>query len=695
MIEDAVPRGLVGGGLGSRSPTLLQMWCLQWAPGACLIGWPLAALILGLASPSDRGGIGNTVVFLAYGMLLGGLLWTLIVGSSMPLFFVLRPWLQRRMGANVTRRWPCIAAAAIAVAPLAGIFCVVAVWGHYRWALWSMFGTRMIAVVVLIGLGAGVFAGGEIWRAIGPARNTSGWARSSEVFDLTSAVRAREDLEVLRLLLANSAMVALNFFLLLVVPTVVVVIAMALLGTGPLLVWLPSLLLSAFALPLAFLSSYQIGLWQYVSIRCLGMLLFAAACLAVLVSCAAPFTELHVGIQLGYAWPAWAYAGLLSSLTIPPVVVAGSVIRMAVRLMRLPSDLEPVVHGWRAWPTQVGAVALRAVCLPTFLVALPRGRIRPFLLFALAAVVSAVQTGLLVALATQPPLVLESLVRSALAASAGSIERSATVGAAITAVSSTEPSVGLRNTGMLAVVPFVLVLVLFALLVWRSQTLAAALLRRAHRRAALGYQDVTKDGARNPVLFLRSFREDQRLLEPPMKSLLAKMLRLENRRRTLDEIVLDAASPVGPVLALAAPGEEVPPLGAARLYADDTLWQNTVRDLAQSSRAVIIYLDEGQGVLWEFEHLLTAGHDRKTLCLLNPRTSSATVQRALAELSQRSHATVVGKLETIRQHLSQIQAGRLLVGIRFVGDMVVPIVSDDASDYTYWCMVNLMLVGLE
>jgi hypothetical protein len=266
------------------------------------------------------------------------------------------------------------------------------------------------------------------------------------------------------------------------------------------------------------------------------------------------------------------------------------------------------------------------------------------------------------------------------------------LGAAITAA---DPSLGSTASGLLVAIPFVLVLGLFAVGVWLSQKIAAALLHRAHRRAALGYQDVIKDDARNPVLFLRSFREDQRPLEPPMKSLLAKALRLKNRRRTLDEIVLDAASPVGPVLALAAPSEEIAPLGAARLYVDDTIWQNTIRGLAQRSRAVIIYLDEGRGVLWEFEHLLTAGHEPKTLCLLNPSTSKVTVQRALAELSQSSHAGVIGKLERIREHLTKIQPGRCLVGIRFVDDKVVPIISDDASDYTYWCVVNLLLAGLE
>jgi hypothetical protein len=693
MAENAVPVGLVGGGPKSRSPTLLQMWCLQWAPGACLTGWGLAAL----AFPSDRGSMAEGVVFIAFGMLLGGLLWALIAGSSMPLFFAIRPWIERRVGGTVTTRRGTLLAVT-AVTPVTVAACVLAVVARKRGAeVWTMSRTEwVIAAGVSIALCLGVFTAGEMWRAARPARENIRWARSNQVFDLTSAVRAKEDLEVLRLLLANSAMVALNFFLLLIVPTMAVVIALALLGIGPVLVWVPSLVLACLALPLTVLASYQIGLWQYVSSRCLGVLLFAAACVTVLVFCAGPFRELYTGTQLGYAWPAWAYTGLLCLLTVPAVVVAASIVRIALRLIRLRVELEPVVHGWRPWPTHIGAVALRAVFLPTFLVTLPRGWLRPFLLFALAAVVSAVQTGLLIGLATQSPLVLDSLVRSALVQTfGGSIERFATLGAAITAASSTQPSRAGMTSGLLVAVPFVLVLVVFSVVVWLSQRIAAALFHRAQRRAALGYQDVIRDDPRKPILFLRSFREDQRLLEPSMRSLLAKALRLKNRRRTLDEIVLDAASPIGPVLALAAPGEEIAPLGAARLHVDDTIWQNTIRGLAQSSRAVILCLDEGRGVLWELEHLLTAGHAIKTLCLLNPRTSLVTVQRALAELSQSAHGMVIGKVEAIRHHLSNIQAGQFVVGIRFADDIVVPIVADDASDYTYWCTVNLMLLGLE
>ena len=46
MTDDTVPRALIGGGLGSTRPTLLQMWLIQWGPGASLAGWTLAVVLL-------------------------------------------------------------------------------------------------------------------------------------------------------------------------------------------------------------------------------------------------------------------------------------------------------------------------------------------------------------------------------------------------------------------------------------------------------------------------------------------------------------------------------------------------------------------------------------------------------------------------------------------------------------------------
>ena len=108
---------------------------------------------------------------------------------------------------------------------------------------------------------------------------------------------------------------------------------------------------------------------------------------------------------------------------------------------------------------------------------------------------------------------------------------SATVGAAITARSSQAsiPLLSLEQT--LLGVPFVLILALLFGAVVLNRRLAARLLRLAHRRAAGIYQTITQHDTRAPILFLRSFKEEKRLLAPPARSLLAKVLQTERFKK--------------------------------------------------------------------------------------------------------------------------------------------------------------------
>jgi hypothetical protein len=697
--EDAIPKGLVGGGLRSRSPTLLQMWLIQWAPGACLAGLSSGAF----AIPADELESTQAGAILIIGMMLGATLWALIALSSWPLFFAIRPWIDRL--ARTATRWRGAALAAAGVTPLVliAIALRLAFMRDDETSVRSTSTAAWVVPPVLVFLGFGTVAAAEMWRVVLQPHRDTRCSQFTESLDITPAVRVKEDLEVLRILLANSAMGLLSVVVLLILPLLVLFILLVIFRYTELpqlpqpvrwVQFVPFAIGVSAILPLIVLTSYQIGLWHFVSVRTSGVLLFAGALVSLVLYSIEPLEELYVGSQFGYSGTAWVYAGLLCVLTVPVLVVIGSVFRMSRRLTRLGVEFDPVVRGWRAWPTNLWAHALRALCLPSFLVALPQGRTQPILLFALAAIISAAQTLSLFALVVQPPAYLGRLVRRTLPDQFDVVTGGAfpTVGAALTAVSSTQAGVAPQN--ILVVIPFFLVVILLVVAVWLSRKPVAWLLRRAQRRAALAYQTVLRQDTRNPVLFLRSFREDQRLLKPPAKSLIARMLRLENRRRTLDEIVLDAASPVGPVIALGAPDEKITPLGAARLYADDTAWQNVVRSLADRSRAIIICIEEGGGILWELEHLLACGHSTKTLCILNPRTSLAAIQRAIEESRRSGNTAVCGMLERIRNDISSVPTGKVLVGVRFADGVVVPIIAEDASDYTHWCMVNLMLVAV-
>src|SRR5262249_20205835 len=139
------------------------------------------------------------------------------------------------------------------------------------------------------------------------------------------------------------------------------------------------------------LTSYQLGLWHFMSVRASGMFLFVAASAMLVAQVAEPLYELMLGSVLGYSCTAWIYTVFLWLFSIPGFAVIASVLGMSLRFARFRPQLDPVVRGWRAWPTNFWAVASRTLCLPSFLSALPRSRFQPIFLFALVVVLLALR----------------------------------------------------------------------------------------------------------------------------------------------------------------------------------------------------------------------------------------------------------------------------------------------------------------
>ena len=693
MNEAIIPHALIGGGVRSKRPTLLQLWVLQWAPGASLAGWLLASLAIQADIQGDRAS-NPSLAFLVFGMLIGGALWALIAISSLPLFFVIRPWIDH-LARKVTR-WRGVVLAAAGVAPLAGtaVIALLTISSH-QYHAW------FVSVILCVALLVGTIAASEMWIAVlQPSQDAR--SQFADGFDISAAVRVKEDLEVIRLLLASTATSFLSIIsaLLPLAPLGLVLLAITQPSVYAELRWIsfvPLVLALPLLIALIVSASYQLGLWQFVSVRASGILLFVGSSIMLLVHLTGPCHESYLGSYAGYSWMAWTYTLLLWLLSVPGFLVIASLIGMSWRLLRFRSHFDPVVRGWRAWPTNIWAPAARTLCLPSFLVALPRGRIQPILLFVIAAIVSALRTVVVMGLAINAPVFLTSAVAARLpdGPGRGAGQPFASLGTAITARSQDLSSLITQQELVLAV-PFVLVLsFLMATAALYHRKLAGWFLRLAQRRAAESYQTITQMDSRAPVLFLRSFSHEQRLLEPPARSLVARLMRLMDRKRTLDEIVLDAASPIGPVIALGMPAESVAPLGAARLYAADSEWQETVRHLVQQSRAVIICVEDSQGVMWELKYLLADTHPAKTLCIFNPETSSATLQRAIEDAQQTNDLAMGNMLERIQAHIPEATSDKLLIGVRLSDNVVTPIFSEDASDYTHWCMVNLMLLSLE
>lgn len=156
--------------------------------------------------------------------------------------------------------------------------------------------------------------------------------------------------------------------------------------------------------------------------------------------------------------------------------------------------------------------------------------------------------------------------------------------------------------------------------------------RAALRSATRAYQNVRDWDERPPVVFLRAFRADEAHVPANPHGLLPRLAIRPGAARTLDEIVLDIASPIGPVIAIGRPDEELPPLGAARIYAAGQDWREIVTQLCDSAVLVIICLDASEGVNWEYAELLRRGHEQKTVLLTSPQLGQTERRQLVAKL---------------------------------------------------------------
>ena len=84
-----------------------------------------------------------------------------------------------------------------------------------------------------------------------------------------------------------------------------------------------------------------------------------------------------------------------------------------------------------------------------------------------------------------------------------------------------------------------------------------------------------------PVLYLRSFADDgvaaAAVEEAPF-----------SKAKSDEEIIVTAFSQAGPVITLGRPGEDLPQLGASRLYVNPASWRETVSDLMATATLTLL-----------------------------------------------------------------------------------------------------------
>jgi hypothetical protein len=170
--------------------------------------------------------------------------------------------------------------------------------------------------------------------------------------------------------------------------------------------------------------------------------------------------------------------------------------------------------------------------------------------------------------------------------------------------------------------------VLAALLLLQAAGVGRRLRSIADREETRNYQKVRQWDARPPIVFLRSFEQDDATIGPQTRDPFLRMMTGVSRERTIDEIILEHASPYGPVIAIGDPRDPTPPLGAARVYVADQggSWHDVVGSLVNASHAVVMCPTTTDGVSWELDFLARTNARTRTIFLASPKLSDADVE---------------------------------------------------------------------
>lgn len=264
-------------------------------------------------------------------------------------------------------------------------------------------------------------------------------------------------------------------------------------------------------------------------------------------------------------------------LTPMGALIAYQVLRHAWWQMTTTRENFLAVRGWRAPPWQVLSTLRRQLGLPAFLSYVGKRRLRATLLYFGVAVLN---LGLIIFLAL--PTFFGSLTE---------YDSPLAIGATLT-----------------------IAIGLLAANIFGAGNIIA---RRADASATALYQSVREWDTRAPIVFLRSFNQDDDRVPVTGGDAFARMPAGISRSRTLDELLLEHGSPYGPVLAIGDPRDPVPPLGAARVFVPErgNGWQDVVRGLVDASKCVVMCPNTGKGVQWELD-LIAASRARLNVIFL-------------------------------------------------------------------------------
>jgi len=164
--------------------------------------------------------------------------------------------------------------------------------------------------------------------------------------------------------------------------------------------------------------------------------------------------------------------------------------------------------------------------------------------------------------------------------------------------------------------------------------------RRGRKLAARSAYAELENDSRPRILYLRSFLDDQYMLDTEWDFLLRSPFRRDGHRLRegwagllltsggrLEERLAKTVAPLGPLIAVGAPSEPVPELGAARTYLPTDTWQSTVTELVDAAQLILLVAGPTRSVQWELETIVDRNAWPRLVFVMPPSGSEDTAAR--------------------------------------------------------------------
>jgi hypothetical protein len=149
---------------------------------------------------------------------------------------------------------------------------------------------------------------------------------------------------------------------------------------------------------------------------------------------------------------------------------------------------------------------------------------------------------------------------------------------------------------------------------------------------AIRAEEALRSDNRPPVLYLRSFTDDETFFDDINSTVRAQESSIPVYKSTEEELMAGVMDEIGPFVAIGRPGEMLPDLGAARLYVGKE-WKQVIEDLIRRSRLIVMRAGDTSGFWWEFENVVKSASPEKILLLLpNDRVRYGLLRRHADQL---------------------------------------------------------------